>query len=183
VRRTYKVTIRNPVRHRIYIPRARVGEPCAVLLVLQNGMADDRIAWNAAVPGLTRSEDGYFLEGIPEREGTYELAYQLTTSSGRTERGTATLRVLPPHQPLSLGSGAIQTWVGESARFLVPYRGGIEPVSIWALDPLPEGLRLEEGVILGIPVRAALTVVRLRAMDSAGDSTSSDMAVRVGTRF
>jgi hypothetical protein len=164
-------------------PPGEVGTPYEGGLVLENSSPEDRISWSGLPPWLSASSGGRVLRGEPSQEGTHQLSYRVTGASGALGGGVVQVRVFPRRPDFEIKSAVFQAWLGEDVDCELPYRGGRDPVQLRAEDPLPPGLRLEQGAIVGRAQQPVFAIIRVTGVDADGKRAAGRVSIRVGTRY
>lgn len=165
------------------LPDGIVGVPYFGSLVVHHGDSIDQVRWSGLPPTIAASSDGHLVSGTPTKAGQFAVRYELWSGQQKIGEGKSNIRVRPSPTRLELGHNALQGWVGEKFEAMIPVRGGVEPMTIVAKDPLPIGLTMKDGKLTGAAQATGLTTVHITVSDANGATATGDILIRIGTRF
>ncbi len=183
--RRYRLEVRPECRpdFQLILPLARVGERFqAGLVQLGSSCRDERATWSGSVPGL--AAEGFLLRGTPTTAGRFEVGYVVHAHGHAVASGREVLRVLPALPEPRVGPASFHARVGQELNVAIPHTGLVEPckVEIDPHTPLPEGLELVDGHIVGTPTRPGSSALRLELVDALAHSQGGTVGLWVGAR-
>jgi len=179
--RAYTLTVMNRLEHAPAFPPARAGQSYEGFVAVRNLRSGEQIEIEGDLPGCSADPAGV-VRGVPTAAGTFNLRYRITDGSKNVGEGRFAVEVLPPLPEARVGGAWFQCWAGEQVDLRIPYVGLSEPVRVEIDSDLPDGLRLVDGELTGIPTEPALVVLRVRASDSRDVKVNGTVGLRIGNR-
>jgi hypothetical protein len=178
-RRVYHLEIAESLQHAVHLPVGRVGEPYLGVVLTNGRLPGERVHWTGEVPGLRPSDHEGALRGTPSTAGVFPVAYQISAGATQLGIGAGELRILPKRPEPRVLPAVFYSRVGESVRVAIPYQGMIEPVSITALQPLPKGLQIVDGWLVGTPEQSGVPLIPIKIEDVLGNSSTGEVTLHI----
>ena len=181
-RGSYELVVHARLHHAMILPLGRVGQEYGASLVTGGRLGDEAMIWKGQVPGLRFSSLDGSIRGVPEEAGEFPVEYRIGNSGTVVAEGNGRIIVLPAQPPRTVGPFIVPGVVGLPLDLPIPYRGFQEPVTITAIQPLPDGLSLIKGTIQGTPTSPGVFAVQINLRDAVGVSAKGAVEMQIQPR-
>jgi uncharacterized membrane protein YciS (DUF1049 family) len=156
-------------------PEGVTGTNYALALAGEGGIAPYswRIVKGELPPGLKL--DGSSITGVPQQSGDSEVGLMLRDARGGEAAGTLPMKMLTAErrERLRVQTQSLPLAVGGTSYRVVLSATGGQPPYRWAASGLPEGLRVENDVLVGYAAQQGEFSVTLTANDGSQRASAS----------